>query len=370
MSRRAPPPRSCSYAPRPADRGPARRRPDCGPRAPGRNRRLHVHRCPHPAPEVLDLLPPEESCSIKAAYRAALSAGLPVLGIPVPEDAYWTDLGTPQGYIRAHGEIADSALRYHPGLRAAQAEQARRRATLERLGVRCTGALGLGTNLFVAQGAHLHNAVLWDNTRLVEPFLYADGVFQGHEVRMPAGPLPTRRPDPRVYSALGLDPRTCTLTPLRKQGSGRMYCRLTAGQDSWIWCAYTPARRENSSFSSLAEFCLRLGLRVPEVRLHLADTGEIVSRDLGHHDLQHVRSLKQIEPDLRQVVDQIAGSTCSAIARRASKNCRCRTVSRKACTTGSATTFASTLLGARAAAARALVPGGGRVLANCAYAPA
>lgn len=257
--------------------------------------------------DALDWLPQdEEAPSIIAAYQNAIQAGLPVLGLPVDEDAYWADLGTAEQYIRAHGEIVDCALRTHPLMQRAQTEQSRRRAELEARGVQCTGALGLGVELGVPAGSHLHNVVLWDYTRLPRPLLYADGIFVGNDVA-PAKPVDeARKPDPRVFISLDMDPAETRVVPLQKQGSGRRYCRLTDGNQSWVWCAYNPERRENAGFAAIADFLKRLGLRVPEVHLHLADACELVSRDLGQQVLVKDDTATHTVEYLFQVVQQIA----------------------------------------------------------------
>lgn len=255
--------------------------------------------------EALDWLPNEEAPSIIVAYQNALRAGQLVMGVPVDEDAYWADLGTADQYIRAHGEIADCALRFHPLMQQAQAEQARRRAELETRGVQCTGALGLGTGLGVPAGTQLHNVVLWDYTRLPRPLLYADAIFVGDDVP-PAKPVDeSRRPDPRVFIALGMDPAETRVAPLQKQGSGRRYCRLSDDRQSWVWCAYNPERRENAGFAAIADFLKRLGIRVPEVQLHLGDACELVSRDLGQEVLVRTDAMDTAEC-LFQVVQQVA----------------------------------------------------------------
>ncbi|MBQ6474031.1 MAG: NTP transferase domain-containing protein [Victivallales bacterium] len=246
-----------------------------------------------------------EDPDIIVCYQRALDAGLPVHAVCVEPDAWWTDIGSPKEYIRAHGEVADCAFRHHSLLQQAQTEQANRRFALELQGVQCTGALGLGQALHVPAGSHLHNAVLWDYTCLPRPLLYADGIFVGNDVP-PARPVDdSRKPDPRVFSVLGLNPADCTLEALHKQGSGRKYNRLRCGERSWVWCAYNPERRENAGFAAIADFLLRLGLNVPRVDLHLADSFELVSQDLGQSDLHLVPQTLQ-EKYLYQAVRQIA----------------------------------------------------------------
>jgi N-acetylmuramate 1-kinase len=254
--------------------------------------------------DALQYLPTSQSPSIIEAYEAALKAGELVVGMSVGE-SYWADLGTEPSYIRAHAETADCPLRRFPRLRQAQGEQARRRGVLEAGGVRCTGALGVGESVSVPAGGHLHNVVLWDKTEFSAPLLYADGVFVGGRLGVPGPVTMERKPDPRVFSSLRLSAEDCLVENLPKQGSGRRYCRLSAGDQSWVWCAYDPHRRENASFCAIANFLERLSVRVPSIVLHLADVGEIVSRDLGQHDLQRLHRPQQVAC-LHQVASQIA----------------------------------------------------------------
>ena len=255
--------------------------------------------------DVLEYLPAEEVCSIITGYEAALEAGLPVLGYPV-KDTLWSDIGTQRSYIRAHAEVMDCGLRNHPRLRAAQEEQARRRAALDAAKVRCTGAMGIGEDVEAPPATHLHNVVLWDGTVLTQAALYADSVFVGGEVPKPPAVDDERRPDPRVYASLKVDPGTCQIEDLRKQGSGRKYCRISSGKDSWVWCAYSQDRPENASFAAITHFLEGIGVRVPQVELHLGDTGEVVLWDLGRHDLQAVDDPDEVECRLVEVVRQIA----------------------------------------------------------------
>lgn len=255
---------------------------------------------------VLDFLDPNsETPDIIDAYQKALDAGLNVQPLLVSPNVYWSDIGTPREYIRAHGDVADCSLEHHTLLRTAQAEQAKRRFGLELKGVACTGALGLGKEINVPAGSQLHNAVLWDYTCLPRPLLYADGIFVGNDVQPPKPVDDARKPDPRIFATLRIDPKDATLVPLKKQGSGRKYERLTCGDKSWVWCAYNPERRENAGFAAISDFLFRLGIPVPEVKLHLADTFELVSRDLGQNDINLVASQLH-EHYLNQVVAQVA----------------------------------------------------------------
>lgn len=256
--------------------------------------------------DILELLPAEEEApDIVTCYQKALDSGRRVVAFCTEPGVFWSDIGTATEYVRAHGEIADCPLTHHPMLRAAQAEQARRRFALELKGVVCTGALGLGQDLGVPAGTHLHNAVLWDYTRLPRPLLYADGIFTGDDVAPPPPVNDRRRPDERLLQSLDIAPGDYRLEPLPKQGSGRRFCRLTSQNRSWVWCAYNPERRENSGFAAISDFLCRLGLRVPRVIRHQPDTFEIILEDLGQSDMQ-LATGHLLQDYLFQVVEQIA----------------------------------------------------------------
>ncbi len=284
--------------------------------------------------DIFDFVP-EGPSSIIVAYEKALAAGLAVNGLAVDEPVYWSDLGTPERYIRAHGDIADCALAHHPRLRQAQAEQARRRNEWELRGVRCTGALGLGEGLTIPAGTHLHNVVLWDYTKLARPVLYADGIFVGDDVPPPRPVDDARRPDPRVFVSLNLDPADTAFMPLQKQGSGRRYCRLRSGDRSLVWCAYSPDRQENAGFSAIADFLRRLDIQVPQVLLHLPDACELVSEDLGQYDLQRPATGSACCARWRP---RPRACMCWATRRFGWRNCPCNGASPRGSTTGNGIT--------------------------------
>ena len=255
--------------------------------------------------DVLQFLDDAEAPDIIDCYQRALEAGLCVQPVVANRNVYWSDIGTPGDYIHAHGEIADCALMHHSMLRRAQTEQAARRFAMEQRRVKCTGALGLGVELGVPAGSHLHNVVLWDFTCLPRPLLYADGIFVGNDVQPPKHVDDSRLPDPRIFVSLNMNPAKTTIEELHKQGSGRKYCRLKCEGKTWVWCAYNPDRRENAGFAAISDFLYRLGVNVPSVKLHLADTFELVSQDLGQSDLQLMP--QQLREDLLlQAVQQIA----------------------------------------------------------------
>lgn len=255
--------------------------------------------------DLLEFLPKDDPCTIIEAYERAVEKGLPVFGLSIKK-AYWADLGRQEEYLRAHGEVADFGIRQNHCLREAQAEQARRRAHLEQMGVRCTGALGLGKNLTVPGGSHLHNAVVWDNVSFKKPSLYSDAVFSKREISAPFGKVCKDKPDPRVWSFLGKKAEEVSIIPLRVQGSGRKYFRLGMEEGSLIWCLYSHQKRENAAFTALSEFLRSLSINVPEIYLHLCDVGEYLAQDLGDRTLQTICNQEETERILKKVIQQIA----------------------------------------------------------------
>ncbi|MBQ4479901.1 MAG: NTP transferase domain-containing protein [Victivallales bacterium] len=258
--------------------------------------------------DILDFLPPDqEAPSILDAFLRAAAAGRRICGMVANPRLFWSDVGTAQEYIRAHGAIADCALVSQPHLREAQVVQSRRRFELESQGVKCTGAIGLGEEVAVAPGAHLHNVVLWDHTRIEAPLLYADGILTGGTVKAPPTTGAAERPDPRILASFDLDADGLSMEALPKQGSGRHYYRIPdpAKHRTLVWSSYNPRRRENASFAAISDFLARLGIRVPRVLLHLADANEMVTEDLGQNDLLLEKSVARRDY-LLQVVEQVA----------------------------------------------------------------
>ncbi len=253
---------------------------------------------------VLELLPEREVCSIIEAYEAALAAGMDIRGVPLAAASAWADLGTCRSYLQAHAEFAVREILHHRRLGEAQAEQRRRRAALRDTGVTCSGVVGLGADIFVSAGAHLHNVVVWDGACVRQPACFSEGVLPGGEIRL-SPVTETRQPDPRVFASLGMDPARCERVDLAKRGSGRAYARLISGDRSWIWCVYSPERRENGAYAAHAEFLRGLGVRVPEIFLHLPDCGETVFADLGEVDLLQLQGGAQVD-SLLQAAEQAA----------------------------------------------------------------
>ncbi|MGN0867525.1 MAG: sugar phosphate nucleotidyltransferase [Oligosphaeraceae bacterium] len=248
--------------------------------------------------EILDFLPREEEApSILVAFQRAAAAGRRVLGCVAEPQVFWSDVGTPEEYLQAHGTVMDCAVPGNPALRQAIVEQSLRRALLEQSGVRCQGALGLGKNLHVPAGSHLHQVVLWDDTRLPVPALYSTGILWGTPAPPSPPASPSRLPDARVARTLHLRlpapaEADSSSAAMLKQGSGRRYEPLveeeTGRESGALWSAYALERRENSAFVAVARFLQALEIPVPKILLHFPEAGEVVMEDVGRLDLMGV----------------------------------------------------------------------------------
>ncbi len=253
--------------------------------------------------EILDFLPEaEEAPSILDAFRRGANAGRKILGLVAPKECFWTDVGTPAEYLRAHQEVLDCVMAHNPTLRNAIEEQSLRRDLLGRQGVQCTGALGLGRDLRIPSGTKLHDVVLWDGVSLPHPGLYASGILCESPREVLPASSPQRLPDSRI----GMSATTEGVP--RAQGSGRRYLPLLKNGEKTglLWSAYDLSRQENSAFVAIDQFLAGLGIPVPAIRMHLPDVGEIVQEDLGRQELSALPREKRLVLMQEQVIPQAA----------------------------------------------------------------
>jgi NDP-sugar pyrophosphorylase family protein/aminoglycoside/choline kinase family phosphotransferase len=237
---------------------------------------------------LLKYLPDQPVCSVVDAYEAAQRDGWRVIGMST-ESAYWSDLGTTPAYLDAHYDTRERRFEHIPCLGKAAAEQQDCVQALATAGVVCTGTVTVGSDVEVAAGSHLHNCVLWDGAKVAAPRHLFDGIITGGEIGASPALTAERQPDPRILRTLRVEPEQCTLTPLTRQGSGRLYRRLQYDDESWVWCAYNEERPENAGFAGVARFLADHSVPVPEVLVHLPDKGEILMSDLGDQSLLGVK---------------------------------------------------------------------------------
>lgn len=109
---------------------------------------------------------------ISQAYVSALEAGEKVLGFP--SDGYWNDLGDPQRYIQAVGDVLDGKLNspVTPSY-VAQGSTVHRDTELHRVSIE--------RGCVVEQGCSITDSVIWSNVKIsqgsiIENCIIGDGV--------------------------------------------------------------------------------------------------------------------------------------------------------------------------------------------------
>ncbi|MBO7742250.1 MAG: phosphotransferase, partial [Victivallales bacterium] len=261
--------------------------------------------------EILDFLPPgQEAPSILDAFKAAAAAGRRIAAVIADEGTFWSDVGSADEYIRAHGTIVSLGGRTPLHLQAPAGAMLENRRRLEAAGVKCTGVVAAGRNVRGCAGASLHNAVLWDDTEITSPEYFAQGIFSGVIRGEVLPPYQRLSPDRRITDTLGIPPEKVVMEEFPRQASGRRYARIQLpGGKSRIWCAYTRERFENTSFAAIAAFLKQLGIRVPAVLVNLPDCCEMLLEDLGSVDM------------LNMPRGELAGATADVLAQVARLHC-------------------------------------------------
>ena len=140
-------------------------------------------------PTLVDALPPEGACDVlRTAWAQRLDAGDRLLGVFVPDDALWVDVGTPERYLEAQLEVLRRTSRVHlppPDAEGRRIDPDARIASSARLlgpcwvgpgaVVEADATVGPGTlvdrDAVVAAEAHLVRCVVW-------PGVFARGQLQ------------------------------------------------------------------------------------------------------------------------------------------------------------------------------------------------
>lgn len=85
--------------------------------------------------------------------------------------------------------------------------------------------------------------------------------------------------------ALGFPPQEGSLRPISKGGSMRSFCRFKSGGKAYIFCEYSPEKRENFLYGNIARFLASCGVSVCEVFFDDPHSRILIIADLGETDL-------------------------------------------------------------------------------------
>lgn len=134
-------------------------------------------------PEVLDLIPPDVYHMLeRGLFPSLVEQSIPFLGYR--STAYWTDIGTPEDYLKLHHDIltgkaiahfqgksiaddiwVEDGCNIHPLAKLTGPVVIGRDCTIEQ-GVRISGPAVLGNRCTVGQGTTIDEAILWQNVKL------------------------------------------------------------------------------------------------------------------------------------------------------------------------------------------------------------
>lgn len=139
-------------------------------------------------PKLIDYLPPAgQKYDLVQAWREALANGERLAYFEV-NGHFWQDIGSPENYLTAQARLlqgeSPKLARYFPGLTDPLIGPGARIGA----GVQFKGAVSLGANVEVGEGASLKNTVVWDQAVIapgveLEGCIVASGAQVNHSCR-------------------------------------------------------------------------------------------------------------------------------------------------------------------------------------------
>ncbi len=271
------------------------------------------------SPEILDFIPDQGFSSIIQAYNRAMSSGHEIVGA-CPREAFWSDIGTPEAYLNAHGAVLKKHKEKRPGGNLFNSAMAgRAAAAAARHGASVSGFAAIGNGVTIRKGARIANSVIWDDAVIA-----ADAVVQnaivgyGAEVHGRVPKIAVRSvfqeaPEAQAerlviehaLARLGWNPAATTVIPMEPRGSARAFIRLEHDEDRAILVHYSLEREENALYARHARFLGGLGWPVPDILLDVPEKQFTLMEDLGDLSLQdmlEISPLSRVMPLYKLVI--------------------------------------------------------------------
>ncbi|MEI6807163.1 MAG: phosphotransferase [bacterium] len=228
------------------------------------------------SPSLLRYLPDGNAFSLVEIYENAMAAGQIVRGVEEPQ-SYWSDLGTPERYRKAHGEILKRFLAGLPGGNLMHRRQVKTMKSLLTHGISVTGFASVGSNTVIGRGTRIIDSVIWSNTRikpgsLLSNSIIADGAAVSGHVEGVAAPCNGgigQTEFGQILRRIGWNPDKTTAISLGARGSDRSFTHLQTANNDAILVQHGLNRPENSRYASHARFLALAGVPVPRI---LADS--------------------------------------------------------------------------------------------------
>lgn len=241
-------------------------------------------------PEVMSYIPKEGPSSIINAYLSAMKDGKRVAGITIP-GAYWSDMGTPDSYLRTHEETGNSMDCLDKAEKTRTGRQLRK---LKKNGVTINGTVSIGKGVAVAEGATICDSVIWDgadigpraklNKAIVGRGVHVNRALTG--IVLNTAELKREEDLGYVIDHLGWAKEETSIQLLSARGSDRAFARLAKGNCTAILIRYGTQRPENRRYAGHSRFLKDEGISVPDVILDLPGHRTTVVEDVGDVSLE------------------------------------------------------------------------------------
>lgn len=225
------------------------------------------------SPALLQYFPEGNAFSLVDIYENAIGAGKIVRGVEELQ-SYWSDLGTPERYRKAHGDILKRFKAGLPGGHLMNRRQFKEMKSLCSRGISVVGFASIASSAEIGSGTQILDSVIWDNTRIkpgsrLSSAIIADGAAVSGHVEGVAAPCRGEIGQEKLFSKIlrriGWSPDNTTAISLGARGSDRSFTHLQAANSDAILVQYGPNRPENSRYASHARFLAMEGVPVPRV---------------------------------------------------------------------------------------------------------
>ncbi|MCL1921253.1 MAG: sugar phosphate nucleotidyltransferase [Kiritimatiellaeota bacterium] len=250
------------------------------------------------SPRVFDFLPAAAFSSIVEAYKAAMAQGLFVHGVTVP-GSYWDDAGTPESYLRIHGDVKRLALEgkrggelYDPALDRQRADAKTFFCVAEWAEV-AENVVGIDSVVYsqaeVSSGSRLTGCVVAGGC--------VGGALEGL-VCVNASDTVGEEGLLSAVEAMGWPPEKTGVMFLGTRGSERSFWQVWHRKRTAIYIHYSLARAENARYAGHARVLAVAGVPVPQVLADLPEMQCLVLENCGNDSLQ--RRMKHAPQGLRK----------------------------------------------------------------------
>jgi len=239
------------------------------------------------SPEIYDFLPEGPFCTLVQVYEQALAAGRFIRGVTV-RGSYWDDVGTPEAYLRVHGDVKCAARYARSGGRFYNAGWDRRGT--EEPSFFCVGPAARVSPLVRGADSVVCGTATVEAGSTLKRSVVAGGSVGGALSGAMCVAAGEAGDDalPATLEAMGWDAAGTAAEWLGARGSNRSFWRLRFGERSAVYIRYSLERPENGRYATHAALLARAGVPVPAVLADLPTVSALALEDWGGDSLQRL----------------------------------------------------------------------------------